>query len=390
MPLNILIIGTGLYVCGRGSDGYGTILPAIYEWKRKEREGNIYIAGRNPEGIGIIRDKVKGLNELFGFEIKPLYYPKDNLHNQNAYLDAIREIPKPACVIIAAPDNLHKQMASDTIEHCLHTLVVKPLAPTLREVLELIELQQKRCVYCAVEFHKRFDYANLKLKDTIAQGLIGEPLYFLVEYSQRKSMPAKFFKKWIASTNVFQYLGIHYVDIIYFATNGLPQRVMASGQKNWLYSKGIDTYDSIQGVIEWETPSGKKFTSCILTHWVDPESSSAMSDQKIKVIGTKGRFESDQKARGITITSDERGIEEPNPYFSSPYGREGKVTYRGYAIESITQFLKDVVQIEKGELKIDELQEARPTFKQAIIPTAVIEGINRSLENNGKWVDVKR
>jgi hypothetical protein len=29
--INILIIGAGLYVCGKGTNGYGTILPAIFQ-----------------------------------------------------------------------------------------------------------------------------------------------------------------------------------------------------------------------------------------------------------------------------------------------------------------------------------------------------------------------
>ena len=32
--LDIIVIGAGLYVCGKGTLGYGTILPAIFEWKR--------------------------------------------------------------------------------------------------------------------------------------------------------------------------------------------------------------------------------------------------------------------------------------------------------------------------------------------------------------------
>ena len=32
--IDIVVIGAGLYVCGKGTDGYGTILPAIFEWKR--------------------------------------------------------------------------------------------------------------------------------------------------------------------------------------------------------------------------------------------------------------------------------------------------------------------------------------------------------------------
>jgi len=389
--MNVLVVGTGMYVCGRGTDGYGTILPAIYEWKREHREtGNIYIAGSHSDGIKVLKGKVNELDKLFGFDIKPKYFPEKEVSDSVSFIKATREIAKPACAIVAVPDNLHRKVAGCTIENGLHTLVVKPLAPTVQEVIELIELQQKHGVYCAVEFHKRFDLANLKLKDTIKSGKIGEPLYFVVEYSQRKSIPTERFKSWVETTNIFQYLGIHYVDIIYFVTGAVPSRVMAIGQKNWLYSKGIDTYDSIEGVIEWEASDGKRFTSHILTNWIDPESTSTMSDQRIKVIGTKGRFESDQKNRGVTIVTDEKGIEQPNPYFCGMYGQLGEVSYRGYGIDSIHQFFNDAIQIEKGLLKVCDLENERPTFKQSLVPTKVIEAVNNSLKRNGEWIDLER
>ena len=271
----------------------------------------------------------------------------------------------------------------------LHTLVVKPLAPTTKEASRLIKLQKLNKVYCAVEFHKRLDAANLKLKDAIHDGAIGDPLYIMVEYSQRKSIPHKMFKKWVGHTNVFQYLGVHYVDIIYYITGASPVRAMALGQKNWLRSKGIDTYDSIQGMIEWRLPSGGRFVSCILTNWIDPENTSAMSDQKIKVIGTKGRIESDQKRRGIEIVTDDKGVEEPNPYFCCSYGMKGGRYYRGYGIDSIHQFLDDVSMIEDRKSNIAGLEGSRPTFNQSMTSTAVIEAINVSLQKNGKWVAIK-
>ena len=387
-PINVLVVGTGMYVCGRGTEDSGTVIPAICEWKRDNKIGEVYIAGRSPEGVNIARGKIGNLQKKMNVKIPIRYFPGNKKDAPECYKEAIRKIPKPACAIVVVPDNLHRGIAGTAIEEGLHTLVVKPLAPTLKEVSELIELQQKKQVYCAVEFHKRFDYANLKLKDAILEGLIGKPLYFLVEYSQRRSIPTERFKKWVGSTNIFQYLGIHYVDIIYFATKAIPKRVTAIGQKGWLFSKGIDTYDSIEAVIEWEMPSGERFSSHILTNWIDPESTSAMSDQKIKVIGTKGRFESDQKRRGITIVTDERGIEEPNPYFCSAYGSAGRVTYRGYGIDSISQFLSDVIQLEAGLLKIDDLEDKRPTFRQSVVPTKVLEGVNKSLRDNGRWVKV--
>lgn len=383
--LNILVIGAGMYVCGRGTDGYGTIMPAICEWAKTNSIGEVCIEGKSPEGVGEAKAKIQELQQKMGTEVPIIYFSG---RENNKYIEAMREISRPACAIIALPDNLHKEAAYSAISEGLHTLVVKPLVPTIKEALELVEMQIKKQVYCAVEFHKRLDYANIKLKDTIEQGAIGDPLYFLVEFSQRKSMPTKVFKKWIASTNVFQYLGIHYVDIIYFVTGAVPKRVMATGQKNWLVSNGIDAYDSIQGVIEWEAPSGKSFTSYIMTNWVDPESMSAMSEQGIKVIGTKGRFESDQKRRGIRIVIDGKGIEEPNPYFCGAYGTPGNIAYRGYGIDSIHQFLKDVIDVEDGLSKIEELEYKRATFKQSVIPVTVLEGVNNSLANNGKWLNI--
>ena len=386
--LNILVIGTGIYVCGRGTDGYGTILPAIYEWARCGCLGDIYIAGKHIAGINTVKGKIEKLNRIFGFDIKPKYFPESDTCGPEVYKVAIREISRPACAIVVVPDNLHRKIAGDTVNNNIHTLVVKPLAPTVNEVVELIDIQEKHNVYCAVEFHKRFDRSNLKLRDTIVSGKIGDPLCFIVEYSQRKSIPEEKFKSWVDGTNVFQYLGTHYVDIIYFATRATPNRVMAIGQKNYLFSRGIDNYDSIQVVVEWAMPSGALFSSVFITNWIDPESSSAMSNQRIKVIGTKGRYEADQKRRGICVTSDEEGTEEPNPDFCSMYGsRNGDISFQGYGIDSITRFLKDVTLIENGYLKVEELDKKRPTFKESIVPTVIIEAVNRSIAENGRWIN---
>jgi len=386
-PLNILIVGTGMYVSGRGSEGYGTILPAVYEWWRKNSQGNLYIAGARSEGVDDIKEKVRALNELYGFTITPKYFPEDGVCNPDAYLQALKKIPRPACALVVTPDNIHRKIAGDAIKNGLHSLVVKPLASTLEEVKELIRLQERHRVYCAVEFHKRLDRSNIKLKDCIESGKIGDPLYFVVEYSQRKSIPIDRFRDWVDSTNVFQYLGIHYVDIIYYATGAVPRRAMAIGQKSYLASHGIDTYDSIQAVIEWEASSGEVFISTFLVNWIDPERTSAVSDQKIKVIGTMGRYEADQKRRGIFIVNDKDGIEEPNPDFCTMYGTgEKNITFRGYGIESIIQFLSDVVDIEAGKIRINDLEGKRPTFKESVIPTIVLEAVNRSLNENGEWI----
>jgi predicted dehydrogenase len=339
-------------------------------------------------GIKEAAAKIDGLKRFLGVEAAVEYLPNGNRRDAECYKLAFKEISRPAVCIVAVPDDLHAEVAAAAISEGLHTLVVKPLAPTLKEVLTLVDMQRKSGVYCAVEFHKRYDLANLKLRDAVRSGVVGDPLYFLVEYSQKKSVPFERFSKWVETTNIFQYLGVHYVDIIYFATGAVPRRATAIGRKGWLASKGVNAYDSVEGFIEWEMPSGVRFGSCILTNWIDPESSTAMSDQKIKVIGTAGRLESDQKRRGITIVTDRAGVEEPNPYFCAPYGADGMARYMGYGIDSIHGFLADVEMIEAGLARPEELEETRPTFRQSIVPTVVVEAVNKSLADNGGWVDI--
>jgi predicted dehydrogenase len=161
---------------------------------------------------------------------------------------------------------------------------------------------------------------------------------------------------------------------------------MAIGQKSEIISHGIDAYDAIQCIIDWEMPDGSHFTETILTSWVDPETSTAASDQKIKFVGSKGRYEADQKERGIRLNNDEHGVEHINPDFCMPYGYEnGRIQWRGYGIDSITTFLDDVLKLEQNEISLQDLQTKRPSFQESLISTAVIEAAHLSLENDSNW-----
>ena len=387
--INIIIIGAGMYVCGKGTRDFGTIMPALCEFARakKKRIGQVHICCTNPQSASEAEQRINELFKQSGISFPFFMHPQKGY--QDAYFSVLAQIPQPACAIVAVPDHLHGEIGSCCLEAGLHTLIVKPLTVTVQEATNLIFLQKQYNLYGAVEFHKRFDKDNLKLKEIIQSRRLGTLLYFIVEYSQRKSIPSKVFRKWVDKTNVFQYLGVHYVDIIHFVTRAMPKKVMAIGQYGCLKANGIETYDAVHATIEWEGMDGKPFCSFILTNWIDPESTSAMSDQKIKVIGTNGRYESDQKRRGINIVTDIDGIEEPNPYFCSTFpGELGDLVYQGYGIECINTFLYDVINLSKNQVSIEQLESIRPTFQESLISTAVIEAVNLSLGKNGRWVDV--
>ncbi len=388
--LNILVIGTGMYSTGRGTDAYGTVLPAITEWYRNNsKKSKVIFVGTN--GIHSVSSSRKAaqLAQDTGVNLDISFLPEKGDIDIEVYKRALKEIPRPACVVIVVPDHMHYQVAKDCLQEKLPVLIVKPLTPTAKEAKALIALAQKNNLFAAVEFHKRWDKANLMMRDVIQNNRIGDLLYCWVEYSQRKSMPTDVFRSWIGKTSVLQYLGVHYIDIVRFTTNALPIRVMAIGQKKWLPLQELDAYDSIQCFIEWLVPSGGTFTQVILTNWIDPESSSAMSDQKIKIVGTNGRFESDQKDRGVTINSDDRGIEQPNPYFCVEYGSDiGEKEWRGYGVESVKGFLTDVENLNSRVVTLEQLENNRPTFSEALISTSVVEAAHQSLVKGNIWIEI--
>jgi hypothetical protein len=115
-----------------------------------------------------------------------------------------------------------------------------------------------------------------------------------------------------------------------------------------------------------------------------------MSDQKIKVIGSLGRIESDQKNRGLKITTEAKGIEDINPYFSEFYDdiAGDSMNFSGYGCKSIVQFIKDSYSIINKSKNPEELKGLRATFEEALISTAVIEAVNLSLRKGNRWINV--
>ena len=62
-----------------------------------------------------------------------------------------------------------------------------------------------------------------------------------------------------------------------------------------------------------------------------------------------------------------------------------EVLWQGYGIDSIVTFLDDVRDIENSLKSLNDLQNKRPSFKESLISTMVVEAAHRSLENDSQW-----
>jgi predicted dehydrogenase len=388
-PVDVVVIGAGMYVCGRGTRGFGTVLPAVAQAQRDGRVGEITVAAHGIEGKLAAEQRLAAWTSASGTDAHVRVLAAPEPKDLGALLGSLRP---GAAVIVAVPDTAHEETATTAIACGHHTLVVKPLAPTLAAGRRLAAAARTRGVYGAVEFHKRWDLANVKLRDLVRAGTLGDPVYALVEYSQRRSLPLEVFRSWAPRANVFQYLGVHYVDLLHHVTGWRPVRVAATAQRTLLRGHGVDTPDAVQALIEWEHPErrGLRFAATIATGWIDPDSTTAVSEQRLVVVGTGGRYDSDQKRRGVEIALSTAPAEDWNPYFCQAYDDPdaGRPRWAGYGIASITQFLDDARAVNSGERTPAWFEGRRPTFQDALPSCAVIEAVNASMTAGGAWCEV--
>ena len=385
--MNILVVGAGMYVTGRHTSGPGSALGSIGELSKTLDIDSITVVSKSESSINDVNRSRDIINKELNIDVSIEFIAlgDDSLNK----LQDIISLNKYDCAIVALPDHLHYSFGKLLIENKIHCFFVKPLTPTLEESLDLVSLQRKNKVLGVVDFHKRYDEVNLIIKDIITKGDIGLPLSATVEYSQKIEMPTIVFSDWIENSNVFQYLGVHYVDMIYFLTSYKPEKAMAVGTYGILQEKGINTYDSIHATIVWYNKAymEQKMVTQFSTSWIDPSTSSAMSDQKYTIIGTKGRIESNQTHRGVEVTTESEGIQSINPYFSKYLDNTtGGKTYSGYDFKSISQFLTDVNQVIKDIVFDNELYEFRPTLEDTLPTSSVIDAVNKSLIDYSNWV----
>jgi len=379
-----------MYVTGREGTGTGTILSSLAQSSKTSVVKEVTVVSRSNESEKTVGDAVQQINSLLKSDLRVTF--KALGEQPEKVIAALHNEKKFDACIIAVPDHLHFIYGKICLQLNIPLLMVKPLTPSVAEAKELISIAEKNKIFACVEFHKRYDETNLWIKKAISENKIGKLNYFVVDYSQRINIPLKTFKGWSKESNIFQYLGVHYVDLIYFLTGFKPVRLVAYGTDGVLKQKGIDTYDSVHVMIEWVSPKNAtdKFVSNINTNWIDPDCSSALSDQKYKAIGTGGRIECDQKNRGVELVTESTGIQQINPYFSDYLPDEnGDLRFQGYGHASIQQFLKDILSLKDGKNSLQQLNKHRPSFMESLVSVAVTEAANQSMKNNSAWTEVQ-
>jgi predicted dehydrogenase len=260
---------------------------------------------------------------------------------------------------VATPDHTHHAPVSTLLQAGKHVLVEKPMTTDLDEAKSLTALAEKSSGHAMVDYHLRWDPQWSMIKDVVDRGDVGDPVMGYIRLSDAIDVAENWFS-WASRSGPHWFLFPHTMDLIRWIVGQEPRRVFASGHKGVLAAKGVDTWDCIQAIVE--------FDSCRVTFetsWIVPNSNPSVTDCHMTLYGETGKIEYDQDFSGISFAT------EKYSYPWVPLGKKdryGKLDHFMYA--PMKYFVDCILDGETPEC----------TFADGLVGVAMIHAVLRSLE----------
>ena len=306
-------------------------------------------------------------------------------YNTKGYVDYKDMLEKESldAVAIATPDPFHKEPVIYCAQRNKNIFVEKPMDTTVEGCREMIEVCDKSGVLLQVDFHKRYDPYHKELRKVVQEGQLGRVEYGYSHMEDRIEVPSKWFTKWAEKSSPVWFLGIHFYDLARWILNTKGKSVYAVGKKWKLKSMGIDTYDSVNAMIEFENGAVITFD----TSWIIPEGFEAIVNQGIRLVGEKGLMECDSQDRGMSGCFENEGVKTYNMGFLSE-GKDkfGNVRFSGYGMESIADFVDNIEYLEKGGTIENIKNSVSGLGEDGLEATKIACAVHKSLETGQKEI----
>ncbi|MCD6290300.1 MAG: Gfo/Idh/MocA family oxidoreductase [Anaerolineae bacterium] len=238
--------------------------------------GMMYARAVNQSGVASVAavcdvsERVRESAKVLGV---PVYASHREMYEQTM-LDA---------VIIATPDFAHREPAVDAARHSFHVMIEKPLATTLEDAAAIRDAVREAGVYGMVAFENRWNPAFVAAQDAVRQGELGAIQWINARLNDTIWVPTEMLS-WAARSSPGWFLLPHLADLAVWLSGAQPRRVYATGIRGQLTTRGIDTWDALHIIVEFEPT----MTAVFETAWTLPESMPNVFDLKFELVGDKG------------------------------------------------------------------------------------------------------
>jgi D-galacturonate reductase len=258
-------------------------------------------------------------------------------------------------VCIATPDDRHFEPAKAALLAGKHVLIEKPSVLSLDKLDELIRLAEANGVLAKVVYHKLADPDHKKLRTLYHDGTLQHVNNGYCSLLEPKSISGGQFAEWIAGRNPATYVAVHYLKLIDFTFGPAwaLKRISATGQRGLVGPATGNTWDSVQLQVVYRHPDQREAAFDIHTSWVTPDNFPGYVEQEVQFRFDNAVWCAHQRKRGVELTIEGRTPGEfkntPNYHYNGTFLEPwNERSQRGYGIEIIERFFREVAYVEHG------------------------------------------
>ena len=277
--------------------------------------------------------------------------------------DAVEQMlaRKPTFACVASPDDRHFEASKKILEAGVHLLVEKPSVLSLKELDELNAVAERNAVLAKVVYHKLLDPDHKKLRTLVADEVLQHINTGYCSLLEPKSISGGQFSEWIRGRNPGTYVAVHYIKLIDFTFGGRLKSATATGQRGLVGPADGTTWDSTQLRLVYEYGDGREAAFDIHTSWVTPDNFPGYVEQEVQFRFDNGVWNGHSRKRGVELTVENRTPTELKTTINNHYNAPclepwGERSQRGYGVEVIERFAREVATVEFGGAEAERAQ----------------------------------
>ena len=398
--------GTPVLLIGAGMIAHDQILPTLLQMRREGEIGDVSVCSLRNRSVQELAEAPAiqrafpeiGFTPIVAQDVAP-EDPHPDLYKR--VLDGLR----PRCVVVVAvPDQHHRQIVIDALEAEQHVCCVKPLVLEVAHSLEIEREAAKRGLLVGIEYHKRFDPRSLMARDSYRRGKFGEFRLGTARLMEKWHYRESNFQNWFTAdaTDSFVYIGCHYVDVVHFITGLLPSAVSVYGVLEEL-PNGNEGYLWTDARVLWENGACLNVQNSLSF----PDAAPGPNTQGMTLYcsggGRGAMIDHSDQYRGIAYSFAEPGSEPGRTQYSEPspdyflyqdLGGPGLVP-TGYGVRSVRHIVQEAIRVEREAGSVNQRREVVADIERTgLLATpgnsryneAVCEAARKSIRNGGELV----
>jgi D-galacturonate reductase len=385
-----------LTIIGGGMITKIQLLPTVYQLQRDGVVGEIHICALNAAPLADIRTDATLAKAFPGQSFVGWPDPAKTDARKNfpdLYKEALAAAPKGSVAVVALPDQMHYPAVCEALKNDLHVCCVKPLVLRHDQAEEIGQLARGKGLLVGVEYHKRFDHRSLMARRAYRSGRLGEFRLGQAHLHEKYYYRDSNFQNWCTCENsdMFTYIGCHYVDLVAFVTGLKPSAVSVYGIRD-KYPNGREGFLWTDARVVWENGAALSVANAIgypnagaggnsqgLTMWCQGEKDATLVFHSDQYRGVKHSYTAAGSEAGDTAYA------EPNPdYFQLLDLGGGGLAPAGYGHRSVEFIIRACRRVAEAGGLAQRQELLRAHDEEGILATPLNSSYNELVIEAGR------